>query len=84
MTQVRVRVEKSSTAALIHVVKNIRQLRSWQMMVDHLPLISILNLKNARGQSGKGANLVLFGGVWDCVAGGQTGRGCLLASPSSP
>jgi len=35
-----------------------------------------------RGQTGKGANLSLFGGANKaCVAGGQTGRGCLFRTP---
>jgi hypothetical protein len=33
-----------------------------------------LSISNVRGQTGKGANLTLFGGAFmACVAGGQTG-----------
>jgi hypothetical protein len=36
----------------------------------------------ARGQTGKGANLGLFGGANKaCAAGVQTGRGCLFRAP---
>jgi len=35
-----------------------------------------------RGQTGKGANHTLFGGAFlACVAGGQTGWGCLFRTP---
>ncbi|OFY64536.1 MAG: hypothetical protein A2Y71_11850 [Bacteroidetes bacterium RBG_13_42_15] len=41
-----------------------------------------LFLVGERGQTGKGVNLSLFGGANKaCVAGGQTGRGCLFRPP---
>jgi len=47
-------------------------------------LLLISNIKSwiARGQTGKGANRTLFGSAFmACVAGVQTGCGCLFRTP---